>query len=133
VRITLLAIRPTQPKRSAAPSTWPIKSLAPFPYAFASQEESQTPTSEAGIDPTSIQPASRARTFPMRRCCTAPTVLKTAPCAMSVPMAVVGGIPKTKTRIGVMSDPPPIPVMPTSSPVRRPTRTSCQVTIRLPA
>ena len=64
----------------------------------------------------SIQPASRARTFPIRRCWTAPTVLNAAPCAMSVPIAVDGGMPKRKTRMGVMSEPPPIPVMPTRSP-----------------
>ena len=79
-----------------------------------------TPTSESGAEPMSIHPASRARTFPIRRCCTALTVLNAAPCAMSVPIAVVGGTPKRKTRSGVISDPPPIPVIPTSSPVRRP-------------
>jgi hypothetical protein len=80
----------------------------------------QTPRSENGADPSSIQPASRARTFPMRRCCMAPTDLKAAPCAMSVPIAVVGGTPNRNTSSGVINEPPPIPVMPTSRPVNSP-------------
>jgi hypothetical protein len=39
---------------------------------------------------------------------------------MSVPIAVVGGTPNRKTRSGVMSDPPPIPGIPTRSPVKSP-------------
>src|SRR6476659_3130887 len=35
---------------------------------------------------------------------------------MSVPIAVDGGMPKMNTRMGVMSEPPPIPVMPTRRP-----------------
>ena len=62
----------------------------------------------------------------MRRCWIAPTDLKMAPCAMSVPIAVDGGIPKRKTRIGVMSDPPPIPVIPTSKPVKSPATMNSQ-------
>jgi hypothetical protein len=47
---------------------------------------------------------------------------------MSVPIAVDGEIPKMKTRMGVMSEPPPIPVMPTRSPVSSPASESCHVT-----
>jgi hypothetical protein len=39
---------------------------------------------------------------------------------MSVPIAVVGGTPNRKTSSGVISDPPPIPVIPTSRPVKSP-------------
>ena len=74
----------------------------------------------------SIQPARRARTFPIRRCWTALTVLNAAPCAMSVPIAVAGGTPNRNTRIGVISEPPPIPVIPTSRPVRSPTSANFQ-------
>ena len=45
-----------------------------------------------------------------------------------MPIAVAGLKPKRKTSIGVMSDPPPIPVMPTRTPTARPARTNCQVT-----
>ena len=37
-----------------------------------------------------------------------------------MPIAVAGLKPKMKTRIGVMSEPPPMPVMPTSTPIARP-------------
>jgi hypothetical protein len=47
---------------------------------------------------------------------------------MSVPIAVDGGIPKRKTRMGVMSDPPPMPVIPTRSPVSSPASVNCHVT-----
>ena len=39
---------------------------------------------------------------------------------------VAGGTPKRKTRIGVINEPPPIPVIPTSSPVRSPATASFQ-------
>src|SRR3954451_17480504 len=41
---------------------------------------------------------------------------------MSVPIAVVGWIPKTRISSGVISDPPPMPVMPTRTPMPRPNR-----------
>src|ERR1700710_2690451 len=42
---------------------------------------------------------------------------------MSVPIAVVGWIPKIRISSGVISDPPPMPVMPTSTPMPNPKRT----------
>src|SRR5205814_8260469 len=57
----------------------------------------------------------------------APTVLKIAPWATSVPTASDGLNPKTITRIGVISEPPPIPVIPTRAPISRPVRTNCQL------
>ena len=81
--------------------------LDPVAVAVVSFVAIQTPTSDIGAEPISIQPASLARTLPMRRCCTALTVLNAAPWAMSVPIAVVGGTPKRKTSSGVMSDPHP--------------------------
>ena len=58
---------------------------------------------------------------------TAPKDLKIAPCRMSVPTAVFGSKPKIRISIGVISEPPPIPVMPTSVPTARPAITNCQV------
>jgi hypothetical protein len=46
---------------------------------------------------------------------------------MSVPTARVGLNPKTRIRMGVISEPPPIPVSPTSAPIRRPVSVNCQV------
>src|SRR3954453_5191445 len=73
-----------------------------------------------------LQPESLWCTVPSCRCRTAPIVLKIAPWAMSVPTASVGLNPKTMTRMGVISEPPPIPVIPTSVPISNPVRTNCQ-------
>src|SRR6266511_2970264 len=51
-------------------------------------------------DPRNIHAVRRACTVPSRRWRTAPNVLKTAPCRMSVPTAQVGLKPKKRTRIG---------------------------------
>src|SRR6201989_1977124 len=42
---------------------------------------------------------------------------------MSVPIAVVGWIPKIRISSGVISEPPPMPVIPTSTPMPNPKRT----------
>src|SRR3954469_16421371 len=42
---------------------------------------------------------------------------------MSVPIAVVGWIPKIRISSGVISEPPPMPVMPTRTPMPNPKRT----------
>src|ERR1700750_435281 len=42
---------------------------------------------------------------------------------MSVPFALVGELPKIRIRSGVIRDPPPMPVMPTSTPIHSPKRT----------
>src|SRR4051794_25354953 len=42
---------------------------------------------------------------------------------MSVPIAVVGWIPKMRISSGVISEPPPMPVMPTRTPMPNPKRT----------
>jgi hypothetical protein len=54
------------------------------------------------------------------RCFQPPTVFVTAAYARSVPMAVTGVTPNTRISIGVISDPPPIPVIPTRIPTPRP-------------
>ena len=45
-----------------------------------------------------------------------------------MPIATVGLKPKRKTSIGVISEPPPIPVMPTSTPMNSPAIESFQST-----
>src|SRR6476619_388095 len=42
---------------------------------------------------------------------------------MSVPIAVVGWVLKIRISRGVIRDPPPMPVMPTSTPMPKPKRT----------
>src|SRR5579859_6310286 len=83
-----------------------------------------------GALPSNIQPLRRAWTVPRWRCRSPPTVLKIAPCRMSVPIATVGSKPRTMTRMGVISEPPPMPIRPTSVPISRPVSVSCQVTPR---
>src|SRR5215210_941285 len=64
------------------------------------------------------------------QCLYPPTVFVTAAYARSVPMAVVGVTPKTRISIGVISDPPPMPVMPTRIPTPRPKATRAKSTCR---
>src|SRR5258708_32151117 len=87
-----------------------------------------TPARDGGPEPRTSQSVSRPCTVPSRRWRIAPNDLKIAPCTMSVPTANVGLKPKTITRIGVISEPPPIPVKPTIEPIRRPVSVNCQVT-----
>ena len=86
------------------------------------------PEQRRGAEPVSIHIASRAWTCPSWRCLAAPNDLKIAPCRMSVPIATVGLKPKTRISIGVIREPPPIPVMPTRRPIRRPATDSFQST-----
>ncbi len=108
---------------SAPPTSLLIVESVPSPKPLAIC----TPTSDSGAEPSSIQRASRACTVPSIRWRTAPKDLKTAPCRMSVPTATFASNPKSRMRIGVMSEPPPIPVMPTRIPTSRPASASCQV------
>jgi hypothetical protein len=86
-----------------------------------------TPSSDIGPEPRNIQSVNRACTVPSRRCRIAPKLLKMAPWRTSVPTARVGLKPKKITRIGVNNEPPPIPVSPTSMPIRNPLSVNCQV------
>src|ERR1041384_456356 len=45
---------------------------------------------------------------------------------MSVPIAVVGWMPKMRISSGVISEPPPMPVMPTSTPTPKPKKMSAR-------
>ena len=116
---------PPAPSSRPTASTLPIADCAPSPYFRSSQLASQTPTSDIGALVMNIQAPRRACTVPSRRWRMPPAVLKIAPCAMSVPIATVGLNPKTITSSGVISEPPPMPVSPTSAPTRAPLRISC--------
>ena len=58
--------------------------------ASPSFEAAATPTSAVGAEPMNIQPLSRPWTVPSRLWRSAPTLLKTAPWKMSVPIAMTG-------------------------------------------
>ena len=122
-RMNVFARKPKPPMISVAPTILVIVDCVPPENELAIC----TPTSDIGAEPTSIHIASGTCTFPSWRWRTAPNDLKTAPCRMSVPTAVFGSKPKSRISIGVISEPPPIPVMPTSTPISRPARLNCQV------
>src|SRR5581483_6867134 len=122
------ARNPRPPATSAAPTAYAITSCALAPYSRSMRCETQTPRSDIGPEPRNIHRVSRAWTVPSRRCRTAPNDLKIAPWRMSVPTAYVGLNPNRITRIGVISEPPPMPVRPTIAPISRPVRVNCQVT-----
>src|SRR3954452_10316963 len=62
-------------------------------------------------------------TVPCRKWRQPPTVFVTAPYARSVPTATTGLVPIATIRRGVISEPPPMPVSPTSMPTPNPNRT----------
>ena len=116
--MNVFARNPKPPMISVAPTILLIVDCVPSENELAIW----TPTSDSGAEPTSIHSASGTCTLPSWRWRTAPNDLKTAPCRMSVPTAVFGSKPKSRISIGVISEPPPIPVMPTSTPISRPAR-----------
>src|SRR3954468_16881678 len=84
----------------------------------------QTPAIEAGTLPSARKAVSGRFTVPRRRCLHPPTVFVTAAYAMSEPIAVVGAVPNRRIRTGVIREPPPMPVIPTSRPIPNPATTS---------
>src|SRR3712207_6763703 len=68
-------------------------------------------------------------TVPCRRGRQPPTVFVIAAEARSLPTATTGLTPKTTTSSGVISEPPPIPVSPTSVPTPNPKRTMSGSTV----
>ena len=56
-------------------------------------------------------------------CTAVPTALVIEAYSRSVPTAAAGGTPNTRTRIGVTSEPPPMPVWPTNRPTKKPVTT----------
>ena len=80
---------------------------------------SATVSAAAGQLPAASSPAVRQSTEPCARCTTVPNALVIAAKARSVPTATAAGTPKIVSA-GVTSEPPPTPLMPTSTPAARP-------------
>ena len=68
----------------------------------------------------------RQSTRPARASLTVPPILVKAANSKSVPMAKYGFTPKKKIKIGVISEPPPTPVRPTTSPTKNPANTNAK-------
>ena len=75
-----------------------------------------------GTDPSASKPTSLHSTLPLRACTWLPAALVAAAYKRSVPTAESGWTPKSKISSGVMIEPPPMPVKPTSPPTRKPQR-----------
>src|SRR5215207_5317928 len=79
-----------------------------------------TPAIAPGTLPSASHVETPRSTVPAPRCRQPPTVLVSAPYAMSVPTATCGCVPMKISSSGVISEPPPIPVSPTSTPTPTP-------------
>ena len=77
-------------------------------------------TNVAGTLPDASRRTIRQSTVWFRPCTNVPTVFVAEAYSRSVPTAVAGWTPNSSTRIGVISEPPPTPVWPTSRPTKNP-------------
>jgi hypothetical protein len=77
---------------------------------------SHAPAKAAGTDPSESHPTNARFTVRCARCTAAPTGFIRTAATRSLEIAVDGLMPNTMMSIGVISAPPPAPVMPTSSP-----------------
>lgn len=69
-------------------------------------------------------------TLPRDWCRAPPAILVMAANHRSVPTAAAGATPNSKTRMGVISEPPPTPVSPTSGPTAKPATALCSSIVR---
>ncbi|MNG06346.1 hypothetical protein D3C84_895760 [compost metagenome] len=81
----------------------------------------------AGTLPRVSQPVMAQSMFLFLRCTSTPLDLVIAAYSRSVPTAVAGLMPN-QSRIGVISEPPPTPVMPTMNPTTKPATTKPKLT-----
>ena len=80
-------------------------------------------SSEAGMLPAAIEPTMRQSITLERARAKEPPILVKAANSKSVPIAKCGLRPKKKISSGVMSEPPPTPVSPTTRPTEKPAKT----------
>src|SRR5487761_109206 len=87
-----------------------------------------TPANAAGTDPTDSHATRPICTVPRRKWTAPPNGFMIADATMSLETAALGVTPNSRMRIGVISAPPPAPVMPTSTPTIRPAMTMSKLT-----
>ena len=102
-----------------------VKALAQ-PLVMPVRCISATMPSEPGMLPASNRAVMRQCTWPALWCEIEPAVLVTAANHRSVPIATAGFSLKTDSSSGVISEPPPTPVMPTMAPTPKPLRIAIQ-------
>src|SRR5487761_2477937 len=86
----------------------------------------------AGKLPIANSPATFQSTEPLRACTQPPKDLVSAAYNKSVPTAVTGDTPNNNTSSGVISEPPPTPVTPTTSPTKKPDNVYIASTLNCP-
>ena len=93
-----------------------ISMLASEFLVAPSSWRNHAPAKAAGTEPRESQPTSARFTVRWARCTAAPTGFMRTAATRSLEIAVDGLMPNTMMSIGVMSAPPPAPVIPTRSP-----------------
>ena len=112
---------------TAIPTSTSVKPITSGSHALTLPKtlySMNVPMKAAGTEPVAIQSASSLFTFLSWWWRAAPNAFVIAAYTRSVPTAVLAGMPKIEIRIGVMSDPAPIPVKPTRMPTPSPAATS---------
>src|SRR5271169_915947 len=75
------------------------------------------PRNALGTDPSTIQPTRLRLTVPFLQCTAAPNGRITTAATRSLEIAADGVTPNSRISIGVISAPPPAPVIPTRNPI----------------
>src|SRR5262245_17896217 len=115
-RTPLATIAPAATSRTAPRRTFRRSPNSGAPIA----RSTNTPQNAAGTEPSASQRTRSTFTVPRRKCTLPPTGFMTTAATMSLDTADNGLTRKRRTRMGVSSAPPPIPVSPTTNPTRSP-------------
>jgi hypothetical protein len=86
-----------------------------------------TPANAAGTDPMDSHRTRPVWTVRRRKWIAPPNGFMIAEATMSLDTAALGATPNSRTRIGVISAPPPVPVRPIRIPTMKPARTMCML------
>ena len=86
-------------------------------FAFPIRCNRYAPPNALGTEPRTIQPTRARLTVPFLKCTVAPIGRITTAATRSLEIAAEGVTPNSRISIGVISAPPPAPVMPTRNPM----------------
>src|SRR6478752_3348684 len=102
-------------------------------FAWPIRLSRYAPKNAAGTEPRTIQPTRRRFTVPRRRCTLAPIGRISTAATRSLEIAADGLTPNRRISIGVISAPPPAPVIPTRKPITALPRTMNGSTCKQPS